>query len=129
MLLIALCGSAGTAAAQVVSPMIHDVQTVSQIAAARFEVANPYEHAQTSEFFIVDDAGRAVRGAQVSPARKRMAGGARAPLLVRVPVGPNAKRRVYVCHAITPRHPNSVASGTSYRGEVCATLDITRPEH
>ena len=118
--------SGGAASAQVVSPMLHETAAVGPVATARFEAANPYEHSQLSEFFIVDAKGAPIRSAFVSPARRTLAPGGRVPLMVQVPMEGHARRTVYVCHAIEPRHPNMVSSGTSYRGEVCAKLTVAQ---
>lgn len=112
----------GAAAAQVVSPMLQDTVALGPIATARFEAANPYEHSQRSEFFIVDSRGAPIASAFVSPARSTIAPGGRVAVMVQVPMDGRARRTVYVCHAIEPRHPNAVKRGTSYRGEVCAKL-------
>ena len=126
-LTVAAASLSGEAAyAQVVSPMLHDVVAQGPVATARFEAANPYEHSQKSEFFIVDDRGRRVNAAFVSPARRTLAAGARLPVLVQIPMDGQLRRTVYLCHAITPLHPNAVDRGTTYRGEVCAKINASR---
>lgn len=113
---------ASTAQAQTVSPMEAHVKAVSGQAVAQFTVANPYDLAQTSDFYVVSDQGEPIAGARVLPFRQQLGPRARSRLTVSVPMEGLTRRKVYVCHSIEPRYAGQVGGGASFRGEVCAKL-------
>lgn len=122
---VAALGSA--ARAQSVSPMRQEVSAVSDRATAQFTVANPYDTAQTSDFYVVDGrTGAPIRRATVFPRRQQLGPRARARLTVSVPMNGQRERTAYVCHSITPRYGVEQGGGTSFRGEVCAKLVVER---